>query len=209
MTIPFFCSATLLSCSEAFPSCSDVRLSCSEIVFNCSERTPFWYSRSYALDSARVRSHRYLSTFFSISFTASFSFSFSSARGSILRISPCRCSVVRAMLCTNINDYGGPHPSMPKINSASVMLTLIWFMAVVRMDRSLFTSRGGVFFLHDHYLRPTFAEDSNTLRLCFLTLDFFDFVFLLCGGLRSLGIRWLHRAADHSMRGFRVRRLFF
>lgn len=83
-----------------------------------------------------------LSTFFSMSFTASFSFSFSSARGSILRIRCYQCSAVHAMLCTNIKNYRGPHPSKLKIDSADMMLTSIWFMVVVRMDRSLFTSRG-------------------------------------------------------------------
>ena len=50
------CSNTLVSHSEMVASCSDLPRNCSDVVASCSDRTPFWYSSSRALDSARSRS---------------------------------------------------------------------------------------------------------------------------------------------------------
>ena len=78
------CSDFCSSCSEALDSCLDLLHSYSNMVANCSDRTPFWYSRSHALDSARSRSRWALWMFLSIRFIACLSLSFSSVRGSIL-----------------------------------------------------------------------------------------------------------------------------
>ena len=91
------CSETLLSCLELRSSCSELRLICSNMVSSYSDKAPFWYSRSLAFDSARSHSRWAPWAFFSISFIASFSFAFSSARGSILLIRCCRCLAVHAM----------------------------------------------------------------------------------------------------------------
>ena len=68
-TVPAFCLDTLLSCSDFFSnclealfswpettaSCSDWLRTCSDTAASFSIRTPFWYSKSRALDFARSR----------------------------------------------------------------------------------------------------------------------------------------------------------
>ena len=89
----------LLQLHGSIASCSDLPHSCSDVAASCSNRTPFWYSRSRALDLAMSRSRWALWMFLSIRLIASLSFSFSSVRGSILFISWRRCSVVRVISC--------------------------------------------------------------------------------------------------------------
>ena len=112
-TIPTFCSDTLLSCSDSFSSCSEAFFNWPETMASCSDwlrtysdiaasfsvRTPFWYSRSRALDSTRSCSRRALWIFLSERFIASLSFSFSSAWGSICFISWRCCSATRVISC--------------------------------------------------------------------------------------------------------------
>ena len=106
--MPFLYLETLLTYSDFHSSCLDTLVSRSETVFTYSDKAPFWYSRSLAFHSARFLSRWALWTFFSISFIASFSFAFSSVRGSILLISCCHCTTVRAMPCKSTKIIKNP-----------------------------------------------------------------------------------------------------
>ena len=78
--------------------------------------------------------------FFSISFTTSFSLVFSSARGSILLISCYRCTVVHAIPYKSTKIMKNFNLQTSKMDITEAILTLIYFMAMERVDFSLLTS---------------------------------------------------------------------
>ena len=141
------CSLFLSSCSKAHFSWSEIAASCSDWLRTCSDttasfsvKTPFWYSRSCALDSARSRSRWAHWIFFSERFLASLSFLFFSARGSIRFISWRRCSATRDISYKMHDDSIVNQFQLTTRTFLDEVFTLICFITLVRAVSSLLNS---------------------------------------------------------------------
>ena len=113
---------------------------CSDAAASFPVRTPFWYSRSRALDSARSRSCWARWIFFSERFLASLSFSFSAARGSIRFISWRRCSATRDISYNKYDDIIVNKCQQTTRTFPKEVFTLICFITPLRAVSSLLNS---------------------------------------------------------------------
>ena len=134
------CSDAHFSWSEIAANCSDWLRTCSDAAASFSVRTPFWYSRSCALDSTRSHSRWARWIFFSERFLASLSFSFSTERGSIHFISWRRCSATQDISCNKFDDIIVNQCQQTTSTFPEEVFTLICFITLVREVSSLLNS---------------------------------------------------------------------